>query len=238
MNLTPELTTLLLTAASIGFFHTLFGPDHYLPFIVMAQSGKWSPTKTALITFVCGIGHVTGSVALGIIGIAVGAAVTHLEFIESFRGNLAAWGLIAFGLAYGVWGLRQAYRNRSHSHFHHHGDGMLHSHQHKHVEGHVHIHAEQKQNMTPWILFTIFIFGPCEPLIPLLMYPAAKHNISGLMAVTGVFSIVTIGTMLTIVLISGFGISFLPLRKMERYSHALAGFAIFLCGISIRFLGL
>ena len=238
MTLTPELTALLLTAASIGFFHTLFGPDHYLPFIAMSQSGKWSLAKTALITFICGIGHVGSSVVIGIIGITVGAAVTHLEFIENFRGNLAAWGLIAFGLAYGVWGLRQVYRNKPHTHHHHHGDGVLHEHQHKHVEGHVHVHAERKQNITPWILFTIFIFGPCEPLIPLLMYPAAKHSTSGLMMVTGVFSIATISTMLTIVLISGFGISFLPLRKMERYSHALAGFTILLCGISIQFLGL
>jgi len=30
-----ELMILLVTAASIGFFHTLLGPDHYLPFIVI-----------------------------------------------------------------------------------------------------------------------------------------------------------------------------------------------------------
>jgi len=53
-----ELSVLLIAAASIGFFHTLFGPDHYLPFIVMSKSGNWSLRKTTLITFICGIGHV------------------------------------------------------------------------------------------------------------------------------------------------------------------------------------
>ncbi len=70
-----ELVTLLITAASIGFFHTLFGPDHYLPFIVMAQARKWSLIKTTWITFLCGIGHVGSSVVLGIIGIAFGTAI-------------------------------------------------------------------------------------------------------------------------------------------------------------------
>jgi hypothetical protein len=31
-----DLTLLTITAASMGFFHTLFGQDHYLPFIMMA----------------------------------------------------------------------------------------------------------------------------------------------------------------------------------------------------------
>ncbi len=33
-----EIVVLGIAAASIGFFHTLLGPDHYLPFIVMARA--------------------------------------------------------------------------------------------------------------------------------------------------------------------------------------------------------
>ena len=39
------------------------------------------------------------------------------------------------------------------------------------------------------ILFTIFVFGPCEPLIPILMYPAAKSSVAGMLLVAGVFSV-------------------------------------------------
>ena len=53
-----ELTVVTITAASIGLFHTLLGPDHYLPFIVMAQARKWSLVKTTCITALCGAGHV------------------------------------------------------------------------------------------------------------------------------------------------------------------------------------
>lgn len=237
--MTTELQILLVTAASIGFIHTLIGPDHYVPFIVMAKSQQWSRTKTSLVTFLCGIGHVLSSVVLGIIGMAMGVAVGKLEAIESFRGNLAGWALIAFGLAYMIWGIRRAIKNRPHTHLHFHSDGSSHSHDHNHHDGHAHVHpAPQKANITPWILFTVFIFGPCEPLIPILMYPAAKNSLPGLVIVTTVFALATIGTMMTIVLVSLFGISFLPMQKLERYSHALAGATIFMCGAAIQFLGL
>jgi nickel/cobalt exporter len=237
--MTQELATLLITAASIGFFHTLFGPDHYLPFIVMAQARKWSLIKTTWITFLCGLGHVGSSVVLGMIGVAFGTALAKLEIIESFRGDLAAWALIAFGLVYFVWGMRRAVRNKPHTHIHSHGDGEEHSHSHEHNEEHVHVHdTERKVNITPWILFTVFVLGPCEPLIPILMYPAAQSSLYGLVMVSVVFSTVTIATMISIVIISSLGVNLLPVKKLERYTHAIAGAAIFLCGIAIQFLGL
>lgn len=237
--MTNESTILLTAAASIGFFHTLFGPDHYLPFIVMAQSGKWSLRKTTLITFLCGIGHVASSVVLGLIGVTLGIAVSKLEIIEGFRGNLAAWALIAFGLVYFVWGVRRAVRNKPHHHLHTHKDLASHTHTHVHDDEHAHVHeASNQKSITPWVLFTIFVLGPCEPLIPLLMYPAAKNSLPGLLLVVIIFGSITIATMLAIVIISTLGISFVPMQRIERYLHALSGAAIFLSGMAIQFLGL
>jgi hypothetical protein len=70
------------------------------------------------------------------------------------------------------------------------------------------------------------------------MYPAAKQSIWGMIMVTTIFSVITIGTMLTIVIMGSWGISFAKMGKLERYAHALAGFAIFLSGMAIQFLGL
>ena len=87
--------TLILagTAAAVGLGHTLLGPDHYLPFIVMGKARKWSMIKTAWITVLCGMGHVASSVLLGFVGIALGIAVTKLVAVESFRGNVR-WGVL------------------------------------------------------------------------------------------------------------------------------------------------
>ncbi len=238
-DMSQELMILLITAASIGFFHTLFGPDHYLPFIVMGKARNWSMIRTAVITVLCGIGHVGSSVLLGLVGVALGIAVTQLEGVESFRGNLAAWALIAFGLVYFVWGMRRAVKTKPHEHVHAHANGGVHTHTHVHTEEHAHVHEENHAaNLTPWVLFTIFVLGPCEPLIPILMYPAAQGSLWGLLLVAAVFGGVTILTMLSIVMASMWGINLIPMKKVEPYTHALAGGSICLCGLAIQFLGL
>ena len=230
---------LMWTALGIGFFHTLVGPDHYLPFIVMAKARRWSLVKTTLITFLCGLVHVASSVILGFLGLVAGIAVFKLQAFESMRGEVAAWLLLAFGFTYFVWGLHRAIRNRPHRHTHDHRLISSHEHTHNHSGEHAHIHElEKKADITPWVIFTIFVFGPCEPLIPVLMYPAAKGNMVGVAMVTAVFAIATISTMLTLVLVLSFGFMKLPLQRLERYSHALAGFAIIICAVAIKFLGL
>ncbi|MFQ6069174.1 MAG: sulfite exporter TauE/SafE family protein [Candidatus Aminicenantales bacterium] len=234
-----EIIIIAGTAATVGFVHTLLGPDHYLPFVVISRARRWSLPKTLFISFLCGLGHVLSSVLLGFIGIGAGVALFRLENIESFRGGIAAWLLIGFGLSYFVWGIHRALRKKPHRHLHFHEDGREHDHLHTHEQAHAHVHLNEKRaSITPWILFTIFVFGPCEPLIPLVMYPAAKHNLPGLILVTLTFGLVTIATMLVIIALSSWGISFVRLGRLERYVHALAGAMIFFSGISVQFLGL
>lgn len=236
--MTESILLLSATAVSLGFVHTILGPDHYLPFIVMSEAKKWPLRKTMMITFLCGLGHVLSSVVLGLVGIAVGISVNKLVHIESFRGNIAAWLFIAFGLVYTVISLRNLLRKRSHSHRHYHSGGEIHSHNHNHSEEHTHIHETGKPSMTPWILFLIFIFGPCEPLIPVLMYPAAQNNTAGAILVSILFSVVTIATMMGIVLAFKLGFTRINLKPVEKYANVIAGAMILFSGLAIQFLGL
>lgn len=233
-----ELTILLGTAVSLGFVHTVLGPDHYLPFIVMARTGRWSLAKAAAITFLCGLGHIMSSVVLGFVGVALGLAVSKLTSFESARGEVAAWLLIVFGFTYFVWGLHRAIRNKPHEHLHMHDGETIHAHEHTHIGEHTHVHEAPAPSLTPWILFTIFVFGPCEPLIPLLMYPAAKFGASSVAVIAAAFGVATIGTMMGIVLLAYYGLARISLQPLERYSHALAGLTVFLCGGAIKWLGL
>jgi nickel/cobalt exporter len=233
--MTDNLTALTITAASLAFIHTVLGPDHYLPFIVMSRARRWTIYKTSWVTLLSGFGHVFSSILLGTIGIGVGIALNKLKFMESVRGDLAAWLFVLFGLGYMAWGIYRAVKNKPHRHIHHHGNGTVHLHEHTHQEEHDHTH---KNNITPWILFTIFLLGPCEPLIPLLMYPAAKNSSWGIAQVSIVFGLVTMLTMLVLVLLASYGLKFVRLGKMERYTHAIAGATILLSGIAILFLGL
>jgi len=216
--LSNSLSILLISAASIGFVHTALGPDHYLPFIVMARTNKWSTGKTLLITILCGLGHVGSSIILGTLGLVFGFALNKLKIFESVRGNIAAWALIIFGAVYLAWGIYKAIVNKPHKHLDTSKDG--------------------KKKLTPWVLFIIFVLGPCEPLIPLLMFPAAEANTLHVVLVSIIFSLVTITTMTAIVLASFFGLRFVKFGKLERYTHALGGAVILLSGLAIVALGL
>jgi sulfite exporter TauE/SafE len=230
--MTPDLTILTLDAMAVAFIHTVIGPDHYVPFIVMAKARKWSFARTALITLACGLGHVGSSVVLGLVGYALGASLRHLKWIESFRGEVATWSLIIFGALYAAWGLWQLKRASP--------DGHRHSHLIR-LHSHDHIHDPKtgaEINLTPWILFAIFVFGPCEPLIPLFIYPAATNGWAGAWIVAGAFSVVTICSMLVLVLAASFGLEWLPTQRLARYNHVLAGATIALTGVMIQCLGL
>jgi hypothetical protein len=235
----PEMSVLLLSTAGVAIVHTLAGPDHYLPFIVMGRARRWSAARTTFWTVLCGLGHVGTSVLLALVGVIFGYGLERIQFFEGLRGNLAAWAMIAFGLVYLAWGLNKASRGRAHAHLHGHNSGSAHEHGHAHDLAHAHPHGETEGfRLTPWILFTIFIFGPCEPMIPLVMYPAAQGSWADVWTVVITFSALTIGSMLVVVLLASKGISLLPTTKLERYSHAVAGGTILLAGCAIQFLGL
>lgn len=207
----PEILALLLSAAGIAFTHTLMGPDHYLPFVAMGVERRWSWRRLLGVTLACGSVHLVGSVMLAVLGIALQSELQGLVAIESLRGELAAWLLLSAGLVYLAWGLRHA------------GRGYVHRHNSAHPQ---------------WLIFVVFALGPCEPLIPLLMYPAVTASAAAVMAVTLVFGLVTVCTMLVAVTVSYASLRRLHFPKLQRYGHALSGATLSACGASILFLGL
>jgi sulfite exporter TauE/SafE len=192
--------------------------------------------KTLSITGICGFGHVLSSVALGFIGIALGVSISEIEGIETARGDWAAIAFVVFGALYMLWGIFRAYRNKPHKHLHFHSDGVVHEHTHEHAQDHDHMHKGEKvTNLTPWILFIIFLFGPCEPLVFYIIYPAVNErgSISQAVIVSIVFSVVTILTMMAVVYLLKKGLQFKKMMKYERYMHAIAGAMILISGIAI-----
>jgi sulfite exporter TauE/SafE len=212
-----NLSFLAGTALTIGTLHTLAGPDHYLPFVAISRARKWTTLKTINVVTLCGIGHVLSSIAFGFIGIAAGIALAGIEKFEGVRGDIAAWLLIFFGLAYLTWGLYRLWRKGPHKHQH---------------------DAGEKRKLTFWILFAIFVFGPCEPLIPILMVPAAQHNYWAVALISLLFALTTIATMIIVVLLLIKGISMVKLNAFEKYQHVIAGSTLAICGAGIVLLGL
>ncbi len=230
--MTSELLTLMLSTIAISFLHTATGPDHYLPFIVLSRAQKWSITKTIIITIACGFGHILSSVSIGLIGVVLGWQFSKLSWFEGHRGNIAAWCLLGFGVAYLLYGLWKANKNKPHKHFDVMGEDVY---VYEHCHGDI-VAPKSRVKVTPLVLFAIFVMGPTEPLLPLLFYSGTQRSYLEVLVLITVFALCTVLTMLTMVLLGIYGYSFYDTEKLERYVHAIGGLVITICGTGMLFL--
>src|SRR5690242_13210409 len=94
---------LAIAAVTVASLHSL-APDHWMPIAALARAQGWSTARTTRLTLACGLGHVTTSVALGLLAVFFGIELfsTFGARLESLAGIL----LIVFGIGYGLWGLR------------------------------------------------------------------------------------------------------------------------------------
>ena len=236
-SLEATTSVLLGTTATVAVVHTVLGIDHSLPFVVLARARGWTLGRTVAITALCGAGHVASSVLIGAFGAAIGATFDSLVWIESARAELAAALLIGFGLAYAAWAVWRSLRGATHSHLHAHADGTVHAHPHDHHGEHMHAHLVGA-GLTPWALFVIFVLGPCEPLIPLMVVPAMSQSWTLVAAVVGVFGMLTVGTMVATVILGYRGLRFIGSLPIARYANVLAGLVVAASGAAVLFLGL
>jgi sulfite exporter TauE/SafE len=231
--MSAELTYLAITAITISLVHTITGPDHYLPFIALSKAKRWSVYKTIRWTLICGIGHVASSVLLGLAGIALGWSLSSTSWVENIRGGIAGWIMFAAGIAYVLYAFIQLRRNKLHKHFDSYGGDEIYVYEHRHGTT---VNPQQKRKVTPWVLLIIFILGPCEPLVPLLSYPAAQQSVTGILVLVSVFTGFTLLTMVTMVLLGYYGLSIFKTGRLEKYMHVLAGSTVLICGAGMLFM--
>ena len=231
--MSAELEIMIVAAISVSCLHTLAGPDHYLPFIALARSRGWSFPKTIFWTVVCGCGHVWSSVLLALVAASVGWSMAKLSWFETFRGNLAGWALILFGILYAAWGLWKLKGGSSHKHFDIEGDGKIYVYEHNHEKP---VMPSGKHVVTPWVMFLIFLLGPCEPMMALIFYPAAQQSFYGMLLLITVYTLFTLITMVVMVMLGYYGLSLFGSRKLEKYMHPLGGLTILICGAGMVFL--
>lgn len=245
MNLDPAALSFVAGAATVGLVHTLAGPDHYLPFIAMAKSAGWSRRRALIVTLLCGLGHVSSSLVLAGLGALLcrsfERAATSVDSFAALRAQIATWLLIVGGTLYAAWGLKRAFRRHAHAHVHAHADGTIHAHGHQHGGVHLHPHpartgADARRRLTPWVLFTIFVFGPCEPLLPFLLAPEVAGRRGLALIVVLVFTAATLLAMTTVVMLALRSADLVPRRlsaRLERFQHAIAGAMVAACGVAM-----
>ena len=208
----PAFWALAIAAASVGALHSV-APDHWVPFAALARAQGWSAWKTTRITLFCGLGHVTVSAALGVLALVLGMASLRIfgERLEAVAGLL----LMAFGLTYGIWGLRRAMHERLHHH----------------------THGVDSSKATAWTLFLLFSADPCVAVMPIL-FAAAPLGAGHATAVVLIYEVATLGAMVPLVLLSRAGVSRLNWHWLDHYADGAAGGIIAAVGLAVTLLGI
>jgi hypothetical protein len=208
---------LAIGAVTLGSLHTI-APDHWVPFAAISRAQRWSPGKTVRITALCGFGHVSVSVLLGILALVFGLEMLHVigQRMEAMAGLL----LITFGLVYGVLGVRRAAGERFHGHHHHHYD-----------------HVHEPSAMTPWALFLLFSADPCVAVIPIL-FAAAPLGWLRTAFVVSAYELATIATMVALVVPARAAAQHIHGNWISRYGDAAAGAVIATVGVFVVTLGI
>jgi hypothetical protein len=227
----PTLTlTLVAAATSVGSIHTV-APDHWMPFAALARAERWSRRRTVLLTAACGLGHVTVSVALGLVALMCGLELLHAvgARLESASGFLLA----GFGAAYGIWGWHRTTSERRHRQAHAHGRLHAHllPHEHREHEG------SQHRPLTAWTLFLLFSADPCVAVIP-LVFAAAPLGWINVLGVVISYELATIATMVVFVLPARAAAAAVRGAWIDSWADTLAGGVVAVVGLVVARLGI
>lgn len=215
MTHTSLFTSLALAAITVGSLHSL-APDHWVPIAAVARARDWSRGRASRVALLCGLGHVTVSMLLGLLALMFGTRLFQSfgERMVSVAGLL----LIGFGVAYAVWGLRGAFAHRLHGHHHHHYD-----------------HVHDPSRVSTWSLFLIYCADPCIALIPIL-FAAAPLSSTETIAIIVAYEMAAVGAMVVLVALAHSGAQLLKSKWLDRYGDSVAGGLIVATGVMVAIL--
>ena len=190
-------------------------PNHWIPLVALSKSENWNEKSTMGITAIAGLSHTLSTI---IIGIIVGFFGYKLSGSYSFIvGVIAPSILIFLGIIYIVISIR------SNKHHHHHHD--------------IHFDDKKKKTTTAIILaLTIsMFFSPCLE-IEAYFFVASKLGWKGIIAVSIIYTIITIAGMLLLVWLGVKGIRKIKSHFLEHHEKTITGTLLIILGIAGYFI--
>jgi hypothetical protein len=182
-------------------------PSHWLPIVAIGRVEKWNQRTTLLAAGISGIAHVASTIMIGIL---VGWAGYRLSAVYEWVTSVAAPGvLVGFGLVYIF-----------HNFF---------THRHRH-----HIDEHPPEN-SPFIKVVVSLslgmfFSPCIELES-YYFTAGTLGWAGIGAVSVVYLLVTVGTMVALVNLAMRGINRYRFSFLDKNEKAVIGAVLVAVGI-------
>ena len=226
----PAALVYLTAAGATAALHALI-PDHWLPFVLMGQTRRWSTTKTLAMASAGGLLHVLLAIALGLLTFRLGKSGA--EALARRLGEtlevLSSGALALFGFAYGTlsW-----LRERRHHPPHATGEEGSRVTEGGHHHGHL-LERWFQGDLTGLSLVLVIGVSPCALAFPILLASAASLGFAGVLMVAAGFGVITMMTTLAITLVGSLSARRLEFPFLTRYGDLISGVLIALVGTTI-----
>lgn len=210
------LSQIIIGAFLLSIVHASI-PNHWIPLVALSKSEKWNEKSTMGITAIAGFSHTLSTI---IIGIIVGFLGYKLSDSYSFIVAVIAPSLlILLGIIYLVLSIRE---NKHHHHHHSHD---------------IHIDDARKKT-TAAIILTLIIsmfFSPCLE-IEAYFFVASNLGWEGIIAVSVVYTVITIAGMLLLVWLGMKGMEKIKSHFLEHHEKTITGILLVVLGIAGYFI--
>ncbi len=194
----------------LSLIHALI-PNHWLPLIAVAKTGKWTQSRTLWATLITGFAHTLSTILIGIIVGLLGYKLA--ESYSLVSGTIAPSILIALGIVYLYLDVR--------SHHHHHEINPL-------VTG-------ASGNKSSWIailtsLSLAMFLTPCAE-IEAYYFQAGTLGWTGIFMVSAVYLLTTLLVMLILVYLGIKGSRTFTSHFLEHHEKRITGIVLLGLGI-------
>lgn len=207
MSQSSFVVTLASTAFAVAFLHAAI-PTHWLPFVAVGRTRKWSSRRILTTALLAGGGHVLATTILGI-----GIARFGLELSERYDA-VFHWTVAALLVGLGAW---LAFR-------------APHGHACDHCQGHPKKQTTSRSDKAVMGgLFLSLTLSPCELFLPVYL-TASPYGWPGILLLSGVLAFATIGAMVLFTWLTLVGSK--RVSWLEELNHRIVGALLCILGFA------
>jgi nickel/cobalt transporter (NicO) family protein len=203
------LLTLATTGFGVAFLHAAL-PTHWLPFVAIGRARGWTRRRTLAAVALAGGGHILTTTALGL-GLAWFGFELEERFHEFFHGAVAV-----ILIALGAWLAFRAPHGRDCNHCHGHPERFV---------------PDVTDRAALWGLFLTLTLSPCELFLPVYL-TAVPYGWAGLVGLSVVLGVATLGGMLVLTWLTLQGAQRLKSRWLDRVDRRVMGGLLCLLGLA------
>ncbi len=201
------LLSLTATGFTVAALHAAI-PTHWLPFVMIGRARGWSQRRTLGAVALAGGGHILATTALGVALARFGWEINE-RYDAAFH-----WIVAALLVGLGAWlALRAPHGRRC-----------------DHCEGR-NLIPEPTDRAALWGLFLTLTLSPCELFLPVYL-TAAPYGWPGIVWLSSVLAVATLGGMLTLTWLTLQGTARVRWRWLERFDQRAIGGLLVLLGIA------